>query len=568
MKGPLTTWRRSVVALGLSAGVAVAYALAGTPVTATAAPGSGQILNAGAPAAVAGSYIVVLKDTPLSAARGTATAAKAVSSTAASLAAAHGGTVGRVYSSALRGFSVRMSEPEARRLAADPAVDYVEQNQRVTLAETQTNPPSWGLDRVDQRNLPLDHAYTYPAQGAHVTAYIVDTGIRFSHQDFGGRATSGFDAVDGGSADDCDGHGTHVAGTVGSATYGIAKQVSLVSVRVFPCTGQASSWEAVIAGVDWVAAHAVKPAVANMSLGGVSTAMDQATANLVASGVTVAVSAGNSNLDACSQSPARVPAAITVGATTSTDARASYSNFGTCVDIFAPGSDITSTDFSGDTATSVKSGTSMATPHVAGAAALVLSVNPSYTPAQVRDYLVNNATPGVVTDPGSGSPNKLLYARNLGTAACQSVSLDLTAYPQLASGATGTPVKVAQCLLKALGIDTSGDLPSGTFDSATVTAVNTFQTAHGLPVTGVVDSHTWTALLSAGTQPTLASGSSGADVRRLQRSLTAALGRTVPIDGSFGPQTKTAVTDYQSSRGLKADGAVGPLTWTALQAGR
>jgi hypothetical protein len=259
---------------------------------------------------------------------------------------------------------------------------------------------------------------------------------------------------------------------------------------------------------------------------------------------------------------------ITVGATTRTDARASYSNYGTCLDLFAPGSEITSAEYSGDSASSVKNGTSMAAPHVTGAAALVLSARPSFTPAQVRDYLVNNATTGVLTDPGSGSPNRLLYLHDLGTLACQGVSLDLTAYPQLAAGATDTAVGVAQCLLKTLGYDTSGEVPSRTLDPATVAAVGDFQRARSLPVTGVVDSHTWTALLSAGTQPTLTSGSSGADVRRLQRALTAALGRTVPIDGSFGAQTKTAVTNYQSSRGLQADGAVGPLTWTALQSGR
>jgi subtilisin family serine protease len=241
-----------------------------------------------------------------------------------------------------------------------------------------------------------------------VTAYVIDTGIKYTHQDFGTRASFGYDAVGTGGVD-CNGHGTHVAGTIGGSTYGVAKGIKLVGVRVLNCSGSGTN-AGVIAGIDWVTAHAVKPAVANMSLGGgASSALDAAVSRSISSGVTYAVAAGNSTANACYSSPSRVGPAITVGATTSTDARASYSNYGTCLDIFAPGSSITSDWYSTNTATNTISGTSMASPHVAGAAALVLANNPAFTPAQVRDSLVGKATANVVTNAGSGSPNRLLY---------------------------------------------------------------------------------------------------------------------------------------------------------------
>jgi subtilisin family serine protease len=356
----------------------------------------GTVLGAGRPDAVAGSYIVVLK----------ATSARASST---GLATKYGGTIGFTYTSALRGFSVKLTDRAARRLAADPAVAYVEQDAIVRLDATQTNPPSWGLDRIDQRNLPLNNSYTYPNTATNVHAYIIDTGIRFSHQTFGGRATSGFDAIDGGSADDCNGHGTHVAGTVGGSQYGVAKGVLLVGVRVLNCSGSGTIAQ-VVAGVDWVRTNAIRPAVANMSLGGgASTSIDNAVSNAITSGVTFAVAAGNSNANACNSSPARVPAAITVGATQINDARASFSNFGTCLDVFGPGVSITSSWSSSDTATNTISGTSMASPHAAGVAALIASANPAWTPQQVRDRLVADATPNVVTNPGTGSPNRLLF---------------------------------------------------------------------------------------------------------------------------------------------------------------
>jgi subtilisin family serine protease len=289
----------------------------------------------------------------------------------------------------------------------------VEADQPMHATTTQTG-ATWGIDRVDQRNLPLSTTYTYTADGTGVNAYIIDTGIRFSHAQFGGRATSGFDAVDGGSADDCNGHGTHVSGTVGGSTYGVAKNVHLVAVRVLDCSGSGTT-AGVISGVDWVTANHVSPAVANMSLGGgASTTLDNAVASSIASGVTYAVAAGNGNFlgiaaNACNSSPARVATALTVGATDQTDKKASFSNYGTCLDLFAPGVNITSSWYGSDTATNTISGTSMATPHVVGVAALYLQGNPSATPATVSAALVANATTGKVTSPGTGSPNRLLF---------------------------------------------------------------------------------------------------------------------------------------------------------------
>ncbi|KOX14786.1 S8 family peptidase [Micromonospora profundi] len=394
--------RRSVLV-----GVATATVLAvGTP--ALAAEPVGVVREAGGATAVQDSYIVVLKDSAVTRSR--------VGDAAKRLTGRHGGSIARTYGTALRGFEVTVSAKAAARIAADPDVAYVEQNHTVSISGTQANPPSWGLDRIDQRNRPLDSSYTYPNTASNVHAYIIDTGIRFAHSDFGGRATSGFDAVDGGAADDCNGHGTHVAGTVGGSAYGVAKGVQLVGVRVLNCSGSGTN-AGVIAGVDWVTQNAIKPAVANMSLGGgANSSLDTAVRNSIASGVTYGLAAGNdSGANACNTSPARTAEAITVGSTTNTDARSSFSNIGTCLDIFAPGSSITSAWHTSNTATNTISGTSMATPHVVGAAALVASANPSWSPQQVRDQLVANATPNVVTSPGTGSPNRLLYVGSGGT---------------------------------------------------------------------------------------------------------------------------------------------------------
>ena len=318
-----------------------------------------------------------------------------------------------VYTTAVNGFAGTLNAGQLNALRHNPAVAYIEADGEVQAQVTQTG-ATWGIDRIDQRDRPLSTTFTYLNTGLGVRAYIVDTGIRLTHAQLVGRAVSGYDAVDGGSADDCNGHGTHVAGTVGGLTHGVAKGVSLVAVRVLNCQGSGTN-AGVVAGVDWVAANHVKPAVANMSLGGgANTTVDNAVKNAVARGVTFVVAAGNGNFlgiaqNACNYSPARVPEAITVGATTNTDAKASYSNYGSCLDIFAPGSSITSSWYTNDTATNTISGTSMAAPHVAGVAALYLQSNPGATPAGVGSALTANASLNKVTSAGSGSPNRLLF---------------------------------------------------------------------------------------------------------------------------------------------------------------
>ena len=324
------------------------------------------------------------------------------------MARSYRGKVKHVYKHALNGFSVEMSEADAEAMSQDYRVAFVEEDGIMTADATQTNPP-WGLDRIDQRNLPLNATYNYNWTGSGVRVYVIDTGIRTTHNQFGGRASNVFDAF-GGNGSDCNGHGTHVAGTVGGSTYGVAKSSMPRGVRVLDCNGSGST-SGVIAGVDWVRQNFIAPAVANMSLGGgASTALDNAVNSLSNAGVAIAVAAGNSNANACNSSPARAANAITTGSTTTTDARSSFSNFGTCVDLFAPGSGILSAWFTSNTATATLSGTSMASPHVAGVAALYKQANPSASATTVRNAIVNNATTNVVTNAGTGSPNRLLYS--------------------------------------------------------------------------------------------------------------------------------------------------------------
>ncbi|MFN2383599.1 MAG: S8 family serine peptidase [Gemmatimonadota bacterium] len=319
-----------------------------------------------------------------------------------------------VYSRALNGFAGGLSDLARTRLGRDARVLRIEPDGIVTIVTTQTG-ATWGLDRIDQRALPLSTTYSYNNTGTGVTSYIIDTGIRFDHAEFGGRAISGFDAVDGGTADDCHGHGTHVAGTVGGTTYGVAKGTALVAIRVLDCGGSGTT-SGVIAGIDAVIAqHAAGPAVANLSLGGgASASLDTAVRNLIADGVATAVAAGNGNFagiaqDACRTSPARVAEAMTISATDKTDTKASFANHGNCVDWFAPGVGITSAWSTSATATATISGTSMATPHTAGVAALYLEGNPLATPQVVRDALFANATPGIVKKAKSVN-NHLLFS--------------------------------------------------------------------------------------------------------------------------------------------------------------
>jgi aqualysin 1 len=318
------------------------------------------------------------------------------------------GRVKHVYANALRGFSAEMTEADAIALSNDPRVRFVEEDSIMEILTTQTNPP-WNLDRIDESSLPVSGTYTYTASGSGVSAYIIDTGIRTTHTQFGGRASVAFDAVgDGRKGSDCNGHGTHVAGTVGGSTYGVAKSVHLFAVRVLDCSGSGTT-SGVIAGVDWVTAHPVSPAVANMSLGGgISTALDTAVRNSIASGVTYAIAAGNSNANASGFSPARVSEAITVGSTTMTDARSSFSNYGSVVDIFAPGSSVISAWATSDIATNTISGTSMATPHVTGVAARYLQNNRTASPATVRNAIVSFANLNHLSGIPSGTANRLL----------------------------------------------------------------------------------------------------------------------------------------------------------------
>ncbi|MEU6315491.1 S8 family peptidase [Streptomyces sp. NPDC047014] len=393
--------RPSYRAISVAVATATAAAALGIAVDpAGAGPATGSVRTAAEP--IPGRYLVVLKDLP-------ASAAPDAEREAARGARLYGVTVHTVFSTALRGYAAGMTEAQAAKVAADPAVAYVQQDGLHSVSGSQADPP-WGLDRIDQRDLPLDKKYTAAETASNVTVYLLDSGLRTSHEQFQGRAAIGVDKVgDGRNGADCTGHGTHVAGTVGGKDFGVAKGAKLVSVRVTDCRDRAST-SAIIAAADWITANAVKPAVVNMSInGGGNSAEDEAIKRSIASGVTWVVSSGNGNTNACNNSPGRISAAIVVNNSTSGDSRRSDSNFGPCTDLFAPGTGVTSAGNRSDSASRQLSGTSMAAPHVTGAAALYLAKHPAATPAEVQSALITAATPGKVRGVGKDTPNRLLY---------------------------------------------------------------------------------------------------------------------------------------------------------------
>ena len=398
------SYRFRLLALGLcaaavTAGAPAALAQAGNP------PASHPFAQS---KPIPGRYIVVFKSSVRDAATETANVMRGA-----------GGQLHHSYANSIKGFAATLPDAALPGLRSNPNVDYIEADQTVSLNLVTQDPATWGLDRIDERDLsPTINQYTYNYTGAGVNAFIIDTGIRPDHVEFTGRLLTGYNVVaDSNGTSDCNGHGTHVAGTVGGSIWGVAKAVSLIPVRVLDCAGS-GSLSGVIAGIDWVAGSTLRPAVANMSLGGgASASVNAAVAGAVNKGVTMVVAAGNSNADACSYSPASEPSAITVGATTSSDARASYSNYGSCLDIFAPGSSITSAWSTSATATNTISGTSMASPHVAGVAALALAANPLASPATVASFLTSNATSNKISSVGTGSPNLLVYSLAAGAPA-------------------------------------------------------------------------------------------------------------------------------------------------------
>ncbi|MCP4991238.1 MAG: S8 family serine peptidase [Colwellia sp.] len=377
----------------------------------------GQLVTVDADKRIDNQYIVVFKQAPVSIAlQGQALVAQTEVITNEVLNLSNAGLLQTYSSSVIQGMVVTADEQQLAVILENPSVDFVEEDQIVSIdplfsAEAVQTGAIWGLDRIDQHDLPLNGSYNYNFTGSNVTAYVIDTGVNVSHNEFGGRASHGWDFVDNdNNATDCNGHGTHVAGTVAGNSYGVAKNVNVVGVRVLGCTGSGSN-SGVIAGINWVANNATGTAVANMSLGGgASSATDRAVNNAVAKGVTFVVAAGNDSANACNYSPARAENAITVASTTSSDRRSSFSNYGNCLDIYAPGSSIKSAWHNSNTSTKTISGTSMASPHVAGVAALILQENPNYTPVQVSTELSNRATKGKISDAKTGSPNKLLYS--------------------------------------------------------------------------------------------------------------------------------------------------------------
>ena len=462
-------------------------------------PGSSTAAPPPAANAVPGEYIVVFKNQNLRAADSHRRANE--------LAAQYGGRIEHRYARVLDGYSAKMSEAQARDLAADPSVKYVQQSIRYVALDTQLNPPNWGDDRIDQPDTPLDQSYEYPAnaaQGVHV--YVMDTGVNLTHNEFTGRTGPGIDLVDDDSTPtDCNGHGTHVAGSAAGTTYGVAKKATVHAVRVLNCQGNGTSAD-ILAGIEWVRVNAARPAVVNYSIGCQSRCsdptIDAAVRNLILSGISWVQASGNANDNACFYSPQKVAEAITVNAMTITDARSSFSNYGSCTDVFAPGSNIISAWYTSNTSTNTLSGTSMASPHATGAAALYLGANPNATPAQVQTALVNNSIPNTLTGVGTGSPNRLLNIDFLNVPS----PVVTVANPGNQASTVGTPVSLANSasggtapyswsatgLPAGLSINASTGTISGTPTTAGTSSVTVTATDSSSPLKSGSRSFTWT----------------------------------------------------------------------------
>lgn len=424
-----------------------------------------ELLAVDSARAIEGQYIVVFKTPSVLDIQSSAAIADFASAQAQNLSSLYNIDVAREFGGILNGVLVNASSKQINNLLNDPTIDFIEQDQmmyvtpQVSANANQAN-AIWGLDRIDQTDLPLNNNYSYDFDGSGVTAYVIDTGVRVSHNEFGNRASHGYDFIDNDNdATDCNGHGTHVAGTIGGSAYGVAKNVNIVGVRVLGCNGSGSN-SGVIAGIDWVKNNASGPSVANMSLGGgASQATDNAVNNAVAAGISFVVAAGNDNSNACNYSPARAANAITVGSTTSSDGRSSFSNYGNCLDIYAPGSNIKSAWYNSDSATNSISGTSMASPHVAGAVALYLDENPSLSPSQIDVMLSQRSSKNKISDAKSGSPNELLYTLEGGVVIPPEDNELNNAQPVSASGAQGSNTfykLVVPAGASSLSFDTSG----------------------------------------------------------------------------------------------------------------